>query len=212
MTSTRQGARAAPLRRHRTLAHVLLYYCANARAIATTGDTYLGKRALLLTGVNPLHALPIARACLASGASSATLLIPLPRAGAISASDAARLLHRRIAVEGHDSLMQRLGFAEPPTAAAAASAEQPSLGPRISWAHCRSDDIEELYLRVLECDVLLWPIADEARGSLSAEEECVRREMSRRLLRGCLCAARSRGCLSWRRSQVGGVSARVAWL
>ena len=203
---------SAPLRRRLFLVHLLLYYYASDRATATTGDTYLGKHALLLTGVNPLHALPVARACLAAGASSATLLIPLPRAGAISASDAARLLHRRIAIEGHNSLMQRLGFAEPLTAADAASAEQPSLGPRISWAHCRSDDIEELYLRLLECDVLLWPVADVARRALSAEEECARREMSRRLLRGCLCAARSRGCLSWRRTCVGGISARVAWL
>eukprot|EP00962_Isochrysis_galbana_P008204 scaffold2238_cov117-Isochrysis_galbana.AAC.5 len=176
---------------------LLLAALAGARALdLCTSLPLLGSRCVVLSGVSPALSLPVADELLRCGAAC-ELLVPLPRSGLASGSDAEMRLAVRIQRHGFDRLMEELGFKGCDPSSGMAGNRQ-----RLSWAHVRADDVESMALKLFDADVLVVHAATER---LLGDEEPARRAMRWLLLRHLLEALRRRGLALQRDSRVPGV-------
>ena len=123
--------------------------------------------------------------------------MPLPRSGFAAGTDAEMRLAVRIQRKGFDRLMEELGFKGGDPRAEMAGNRQ-----RLSWAHVRADDVEEMNLMLFDADALVIHSTGEA---LCGDEEPARRAMRWRLLRHLLAVLRRRGLALRRDSDVPGV-------
>ena len=151
-----------------------------------TGPRVLGKRALLVTSHDASHSLAIVDDLLRSGAS-VKLLVPLPRSGLATRSDAALRLMQRIQRQGFRDLMASLEYS-----VGVGGIQQVGAGnrQRVSWCHVRADDVEALALALADSDLVLF--APGARLD-DPSEESERFSMRRTLLSALLALMRQTG-------------------
>ena len=176
----------------------------------SSSPALLGRRALLMAGCpeHPERTLAIADTLLAGGAQHVRLLCALPSSG--PADEGSWQLAQSIQRRGFSRLMEALGYASGNTGLSGAARSDlyavQGNRPRVSSAHVRADDVEQLSLNYVDADLLLLhtprrePMADLAveRARFAMHRRCWTFLLAR-LRDGSHALQRDTGCreVSW---------------